>query len=76
MCQDLEVNPLLPKKEFCCVDNFSVLLPYRDLERLLETANKMQFFQDQLARTNEQLTALRIMYSEALEKIAEINRFL
>lgn len=76
MCQDLEVNPLLPKKEFCCVDNFSVLIPYCDLERLLETANKMQFFQDQLARTNEQLTALRIMYSEALEKIAEISRFL
>lgn len=76
MCQDLEVNPLLPKKDFCCVDTFSVLIPYRDLERLLETANKMQFFQDQLARTNEQLTALRIMYSEALEKIAEINRYL
>lgn len=76
MCQDLEVKPLLPKKDFCFVDNFSVLIPYRDLERLLETANKMQFFQDQLTRTNEQLTALRIMYSEALEKIAEINRFL
>ena len=53
-----------------------MLIPYRDLERLLETANKMQYFQDRLSRTDEQLMALRIMYSEALEKIAEINRYL
>ena len=79
MCQKLcqtEVKFSLPKKDFCCVDNFSVLIPYRDLERLLETSNKMQYFQEELSRTNEQLLALRIMYTEALEKIAEINRFL
>lgn len=66
----------MPKEKFCCVDNYSVLIPYRDLEKLLETANKMQYFQERLHRTDEQLLALRVMYTEVLEKIAEIDRYL
>lgn len=66
----------MPKEKFCCVDNYSVLIPYRDLEKLLETANKLQYFQERLHRTDEQLLALRVMYTEVLEKIAEIDRYL
>ena len=66
----------LAKKDFCCVDNFSVLIPYRDLEHLFEVANKLPQFQRDLEQTKEQLDALRRMYTEALQKIAEINRYL
>ena len=75
MCQKTGGDSL-SKQDFCCVDNFSVMIPYRELEKLLEVANKMQYFQDRLHRTEEQLLALRVMYTEALEKIAEINRYL
>lgn len=92
MCQDLthdtppypvsrrrSVKPggdSLAKKDFCCVDNFSVLIPYKDLEHLFEIANKLPQFQQDLAQTRKELQALRTMYSEALQKIAEINRYL
>ena len=66
----------LAKKDFCCVDNFSVLIPYRDLEKLFEIANKLPQFERDLEQTKAQLDALRRMYTEALEKIGEINRYL
>ena len=66
----------LPKRDFCCVDNFSVLIPYKDLEHLFDIANKLPQFQQDLAQTKRELEALRIMYTEALQKIAEINRYL
>lgn len=64
------------KPDFCCVGNYSVLIPYRDLEKLMEIANKMGSFEDHLSRTDEQLDGLRMMYREAIDKIGEINRLL
>ena len=66
----------LPKRDFCCVDNFSVLIPYKDLELLFGIANNLPQFQHDLAQTRRELEALRVMYTEALQKIAEINRYL
>lgn len=66
----------MAKSDFCCAENFSVLIPYRDLEKLLQTANKLTEFQDRLHRTERQLDALRVMYTEAIEKIGEIQRYL
>lgn len=63
-------------RDFCCVDNFSVLVPYRDLQKLLEAAYSIERLQAQLDMNAKQLASLRGMYSEALEKIAEIERFL
>ena len=48
----------------------------RDLEKMLETANNLEQFQSQLKRTNEQLAALRLMYTEVLEKVAEMDKYL
>lgn len=63
-------------KNFCCVDNYSVLIPYKDLEKLLQAVNKLPQFQARLDRTDEQLLALRVMYTEALQKISELEHFL
>ena len=66
----------MKKTDFGCVENFSVLIPYKQLEQLLLCANNLERLQQDLKRTREELCALRGMYFEALEKIAEINRYL
>lgn len=63
-------------KNFGCVDNFSVLIPYKELEKLLETAYKIDQFQERLKRMEEKQDALRVMYTEALLKIREIEKYL
>lgn len=49
--------------EFCCVENFPVLIPYRDLVKIVEVAKNMERYEKCLSRTNEQLTALRSQYA-------------
>ena len=63
-------------KDFCCVDNFSVIIPYRELENLLQSANKIEHIEALMKRIDERNSAMQLMYSELLEKIAEINRYL
>ena len=66
----------MARKSFGCVENFSVLIPYKDLEKLLETAYKLEEFQMRLKRKEEKQDALRVMYTEALMKIREIEKYL
>ena len=61
---------------FCSADNFSVLIPYKDLEALLKIAKNYDTLEKKVQRLEKQVEALRSMYLEALERIAEINRFL
>lgn len=61
---------------FCSADNFSVLIPYKDLEALLKIARNYDTLEKKVQRIEKQLDALRVMYGEALERIAEINRYL
>lgn len=63
-----------PKQDFCCVGDFPVLIPYRDLEKLVEIGNNFESLLDRLSRVETQLDAVRSMYTEALDKIAEIRR--
>lgn len=66
----------MAKEDFCCVDNFSVLIPYKDLEKLLKSASALEQVQQRLHRTEQQVDSLRCMYTEALMKIQEIERFM
>ena len=66
----------MKNKDFCCVDNFSVIIPYRELENLLQSANKIEHIEALMKRIDERNSAMQLMYSELLEKIAEINRYL
>lgn len=66
-----------PKQEdFCCVGNFPVLIPYRDLEKLVEMGRNYEALEERLEKTEKQLDCLRSMYTEALDKIAEIRRLI
>ena len=60
--------------EFCCVENFPVLIPYRDLVKIVEVAKNMERYEKCLSRTNEQLTALRSQYAELCEKVREMDK--
>ena len=66
----------MKKETFCCVDNFSVIIPYRELEKLLQSANKIEQIEALVKRMDERNSAMQHMYSEVLEKVAEINRYL
>ena len=63
-------------KGFCSADNFSVLIPYKDLEALLKIVRNYDTLLNKVQRMEKQLEALRSMYSEALDRIAEISRYL
>ena len=66
----------MSQKEFCCVGDFPVLIPYRDLEKIVEVATNMDRYQRELRRTSEQLTALRRQYTELLEKVQKMDKIL
>lgn len=62
-------------EKFCCVENYSVLIPYKDLEKMVEIAKKVEQIELQYDRLQEQYAAIRGMFSECLEKINEIRDF-
>ena len=66
----------MTKKDFCCADNFSVIIPYRDLEKMLESTNKIEHIEKLFRRMDERMAAIQLMYSDLLEKVAEIDRYL
>ena len=62
-------------EKFCCADKYSVLIPYSDLVKLVDVANKVESIELQYNRLQEQYAAIRGMFSECLQKIAEIRDF-
>ncbi len=66
----------MKKNDFCCVDDFSVIIPYRELEKMLESSNKIAHIESLYKHTEERLSAMQLLYSEILEKVHEIDRYL
>lgn len=62
--------------KFCCAGDFPVLIPYQDLVNLLELAKNLEQFSARLSRVDDQLTALKGMYGELLEKVAELDKLI
>lgn len=65
----------MPEDKFCCPENYSVLIPYEDLVKMVEMAKKVEIIEEQYARLQDQYAAIRGMFSECLEKIKEIREF-
>ena len=65
----------MPDKDFCCAENYSVLIPYRDLVKIAEMAQKVEVIESKYDRLLDQYTAIRGMFLECLDKIGEIQRF-
>lgn len=65
----------MPDDKFCCVENYSVLIPYKDLVKIAEMAQKVEVIEARYKRLEDQYAAIRGMFSECLDKIAEIREF-
>lgn len=62
--------------DFCCVGDFPVLIPYKDLEKVVDVAKNLERYERGLSRANKQLTALRSQYMELLEKVRDMEKLL
>ena len=62
-------------EKFCRVEDYSVLIPYSDLEKMVNLAKKVEVIEAQYSRLQEQYAAIRGMFSECLDKISEIRDF-
>lgn len=58
------------------VNELSVIIPYRDLENLLNSSKKIEEMEKHCKRMDERYAAMHLMYVELLEKISEIDRYL
>lgn len=65
----------MPDEEFCSVENYQVLIPYKDLVKMVEVAKKVEQIELQYNRLQEQYAAIQGMFSECLLKIKEIRDF-
>lgn len=65
----------MSEDKFCCIENYSVLIPYRDLVKIAEMAKEVEVIKAQYARLQDQYSAIRGMFSECLDKIQEIRDF-
>lgn len=66
----------MKNENFCAPQNFSVLIPYKDLEKLIEFANKYEQMERLVKRMDERCARMQLLYSEILEKVAEMDRYL
>lgn len=66
----------MPRKNFVCPDRYSILIPYKDFEKIVKMAKEVEDMQVKYKHMEEMYLAIQEMYREALQKIAEINRYL
>lgn len=64
------------KEKLCDPQDYSILIPYKDFENLVGIARKYDDILKIVEHQDAQLVAMRQMFSECLEKIAEIDRYL
>ena len=62
--------------DYSCAENFQVLIPYRDLVKIVEVAKNLERYEKCLSRSNDQLVALRSQYTELCEKVREMDKLL
>lgn len=62
------------EREFCSPENISVVIPYKDFEKMLKMATSYEQTNAKMKRLEEQIGALHGLYSELLEKVAELQK--
>jgi hypothetical protein len=59
-------------EKFCAAENISVIIPYRDIEKLVDFAHQVDEIEGQYKRLQDQFTAILGIFSECLDKISVI----
>lgn len=55
---------------------FAAIIPYDDLENLLEAAKKIDEMEKMYAQMEQKYVAMLQLYREIMERVAEIDRYL
>ena len=66
----------MKRENFCSPEKYSILIPYKDFEKLIQMATRVEEMEKLCKRMDERNAAMYNLYSELLEKVAEINRLL
>lgn len=66
----------MPKKPSEAGKDFSVMVPYSELCQLLDASRELVQLRREYRRLEDQVTALRMIQGECMEKIREIERSL
>lgn len=66
----------MKQEKFCGVQNYSVLIPYKDLQILMDSANKIEEMSSQYKVMEQRYLAMEQMFRECLDKLGEINQML
>ena len=64
------------KEEICCVQDWGVVIPLRDFQKMITALKDHEELQKEYAWTKKEIQALRSLLSETWEKIAEIDKML
>ena len=62
-------------RDFCNPDKYSILIPYRDFVKLVESARKIEEMSRQYRHMEEMYDAMKSMYQEALDRIEELSKY-
>lgn len=63
------------EEKFCSPEHYQVIIPYSDLEKMVGMAKKIEDIEKMYRRMSDQYQSIYGMFSECLEKIREIYRF-
>lgn len=66
----------MKKKKSYSPEEYAVLVPYRDLSKLLEAAANMEELEHKLRRIDERNAAMQLMFTQLAEKVAEMDKYL
>lgn len=68
--------PSIKQENFCCVGDYSVLIPYKDLEKMVNLARKSDELVRRYQRLEKKVDALHNLYLETLEKVSEMDKMM
>lgn len=66
----------MDEEKFCCVDNYSVLIPYKDLEKLLKTAQNAEKSLQEVKRMEKRMDALKGQLLDLMLKVKELEEII
>lgn len=64
------------KKDLCGGQDWQVLIPYKDLEKMVDSLKSYEELQAEYLWTKKEIKALRSLLTETWQKIGEINKML
>lgn len=63
----------MPQDNFVAPDRYHVIIPYSDLEKMMNVVDRLDKIEKNQNRLDEQYAAIRGMFSECLEVVREIR---